>query len=77
MGVTGTFATLSQAEKDVLGGYGIHDYTLVPSVYGNHQLTFEANNEKYDHRAYTCHFVSLPLSTLNLLLSAAIRVAIA
>jgi hypothetical protein len=47
MGVTGTFTTLSAAERDVLAMYGIVNHTLVPSVYGAHQLAFNSATTKY------------------------------
>ncbi len=41
MGVTGTYTTLSKPEKRVLKkAYKISDFTVVPSVYGKHQLEF-------------------------------------
>ena len=43
MGVTGTLATLSQSEKDILKSYGIEKSTFMPSVYGNNQLVFASN----------------------------------
>ena len=46
MGVTGTFTTLSTAERAVLTTYNINQHTLVPSVYGDHQLKFDAATAK-------------------------------
>lgn len=46
MGVTGTLATLSAPEKEILKSYGIKKSTFMPSVYGSNQLEFAGDTSK-------------------------------
>ncbi len=44
MGVTGTLATLSKPEKEILDLYNMRKFTYMPSVYGSNQLEFSGNS---------------------------------
>ena len=59
-GVTGTLTTLSKGEIEVLEEhFGLKNRTVVPSVYGQQNLTFEYESKRYVRRRNLCTIVIL------------------
>lgn len=62
LGVSGTLEAMGNAEKDILLGYGIEKYVIVPSVYGKSNFVFDKagegvyiEREKGDYFQKICH----------------------